>query len=61
VNLRDREGQLTATPVLKTVNLTTALGDHAFVTLEHGRNLLALVGVDQKYDFIVPHVISFWI
>jgi hypothetical protein len=43
------------------MNLTTALGDHAFVTLEHGRNLLALIRMDQENDFIVPHVISLWI
>ena len=30
-------------------------------TIDHGRDLLALVRVDQKHDFIVSHCVSLWL
>jgi hypothetical protein len=42
------------------MDLATARRDHALVTLEHGRNLLALVWMDQKHNFVMPHVVSLW-
>ena len=60
VDLGDRERELPTTPILDAMDLATARRDHALVTLEHGRNLLALVWMDQKHNFIVPHVVSLW-
>jgi hypothetical protein len=37
---------------------TTTGTDHALVAIDHRRNLLALVWMDQKHDFIMPHCIS---
>jgi hypothetical protein len=37
------------------MDLATAIGNESFVTLKHGGNLLALIGMDQKYDFIMTH------
>src|SRR6476661_6036150 len=56
--LVDLVGQLAAAPVLDTMHLAAAGGDHALVTLQHGRNLLALVRVDQQHDFIMTHGLS---
>ena len=53
--LVDLVSQLAAAPVLDTVHLAVAGGDHALVALQHGRNLLALIRVDQQDDFIVTH------
>jgi hypothetical protein len=36
---------------------TAALGrDHALVALDHLRDLLALVGMDDENDLVMPHV-----
>ena len=43
VNLVDSVSQLTSPPVFKAMNLTTICGDYSLITLEHGRNLLALI------------------
>src|SRR6476661_3311559 len=56
--LVDLVGQLAAAPVLDTMHLAAAGGDHALVTLQHGRNLFALVRVDQQHDFIMTHGLS---
>jgi hypothetical protein len=55
VHLGDRIGELAATPVLEPVHLAAAGRDHALVALDHGRNLLALVRMDQEYDLVMPH------
>ena len=53
--LLDHVGQLAAAPVLDAVHLATGSGDEALVALQHGRNLLALIRMDQQNDFIVTH------
>src|SRR5262249_7785957 len=53
--------QLTATPVLDPVHDTATGGDQALVALQHGRNLFALIRMDQQNDFVVTHVYSLWI
>ena len=58
--LVDHVSQLTAAPIFNTVNGTTTRGDHAFVTLEHGRHLLALIRMDQQNDFVMTHRHSLW-
>ena len=46
--------------VFDTVNNAAAGGNDALVTLDHRRDLLALVRVNDKYDFIMTHENSFW-
>jgi hypothetical protein len=48
-------GQLAATPVFDTVNFSTAGNNHAFVTLQHGWNLFALIRMNQQNDFVMTH------
>ena len=55
VHLGDREGQLAPAPILEAMHLTAAGTDHALVAIDHRRNLLALVRMDQEHDFIMPH------
>src|SRR5579863_5568214 len=55
VNFGNGEGQLAPAPVLETMHRAAAGTDHAFVAIDHRRNLLALVRVDQEHDFIMPH------
>jgi hypothetical protein len=59
--LVDLVRQLTAAPVFDTVDLTAIGGDQGLVALQHGRNLLALIRVDQHDDFVVTHGNSLWI
>src|SRR5690606_2501366 len=53
----DRVSQLTATPIFQTVNLAAVFFDQLGVTLNHRVNLLALVRVNQKYDFVMTHFV----
>jgi len=53
VNLVDRMGELTPAPVFFAVHGTAGAFDHAPITLQHRGNLLALVRMDQKHDFVV--------
>ena len=55
VDLGDRIRELAAAPVFEAMHRAAAGGDHAAVALDHGRNLLALVRMDQKHDFVMPH------
>ena len=57
VNFGNWVGQLTATPVLGTMYCTAGFGNHALVAFYHGRNLFALVRMDQKHDFVMSHCI----
>ena len=45
--------ELTAAPVFLAVNLAARSLDHVAITLHHRGNLLALVRMDQKHDFVV--------
>ena len=55
VQFVDAVGQLAPTPVLAAVDDPRSVLDQAPVTLEHAGNLLALVGVGEKNDFVVAH------
>src|SRR3569623_1968174 len=57
--LVDLVGQLATAPVLATVHLAVAGGDHALVAFQHGRNLFALVRVDQENDLVMTHKTPF--
>jgi hypothetical protein len=59
--LLDRVGQLAAAPVFQSDHLATGIGDEALVAFQHGRNLFALIRVDQEDDLIVTHGHSLWI
>src|SRR6185503_19503142 len=56
VHLGDRVGELPAAPVLEAMHGAVALGDQALVALDHLRDLLALVGMNDENDFVMPHV-----
>ena len=55
VQLVDLVSQLAAAPVFDTVYLALAGNNHAFVALQHGWNLFALIGMDQQNDFVMTH------
>src|SRR6187402_2049934 len=55
VDFGDGIGQLTSTPVLEAMHAAFAGGNHAFVALDHGGHLLALIGMDEKNDLVMPH------
>ncbi len=55
----DRIGQQAPAPVFQTMDVALAVFDQGFVAINHRRNLITLVGMDQKNDLIVSHVISF--
>src|SRR5579863_7521383 len=55
VDLRDGIGQLAPTPVLEAVHAAIARGNHPFIALDHGGHLLALIGMDEKNDLVMPH------
>ena len=55
VNFVDRMRELTTAPIFAAVNNTAGFGHHALVFLYHGRNLFALVRMNQKYYFVMPH------
>lgn len=54
----DRVSHLTTAPIFNTVDVTATARYGCFVTFDHGRHLLALVRVDDKYYFIVTHANS---
>src|SRR3546814_16343632 len=56
----DRVRQLAATPVFQTMDSALVAFDQRLVALDHGRHLLALVRVDNEYDYIVTHGNSLW-
>src|SRR5690606_41733660 len=57
VDLFGRVSQLPASPIFQTVNLAAVFFDQLGVTLNHRVNLLALVRVNQKYDFVMTHFV----
>src|SRR5690606_12430800 len=56
----DHVCQLATAPVFDTVYDTTTGGNDTFVALDHGGHLLALIRMDNKYDFVMTHVSSLW-
>src|SRR4051794_28212877 len=59
--LLDQVGHLATAPVFHAVHLAAGGGEDALVAFQHGRNLLALIRMDQEHDFIVTHWNSLWI
>ena len=59
--LLDRVGQLTAAPIFQSDHLATGIGDEGLVAFQHGRNLFALIRVNQEHDLVVTHRISLWV
>src|SRR5438105_9108 len=53
--LLDQVGHLATAPVFHAVHLAATGGDDALVAFQHGRNLFALIRMDQEHDFIVTH------
>src|SRR5450830_280679 len=53
--LLDLVSHLTAAPVFDAMDVTAAAGHRGLVTFDHRRDLLALVRVDDKNDFIMTH------
>jgi hypothetical protein len=39
------------------MNRALSLGDEALVSLDHLRHLLALVGMDDENDLVMPHAL----
>src|SRR5688500_6867600 len=58
VDLVDRVGELAAAPVFEAVNAAVAGGDHLPVTVDHRRDLLALVRMDDENDFVMTHQVA---
>jgi hypothetical protein len=42
------------------MDLAVPRGHRAAVTLDHGRDLLALVRMDDETNFVVSHALSLW-
>ncbi len=59
VDFLDRVSHLTTAPVFQTMDATTACSQVGAITFDHGGHLLALIRVDDKYNFIMPHRDSF--
>src|SRR6202012_1922031 len=55
VDFGDGIGQLASTPVFEAMHAAFAGGNHAFVAFDHGGHLLALIGMDEKNDLVMPH------
>ena len=55
VHLGDRVRHLTPAPVLEAMDAAAAGRGHGAVALDHRGHLLALIGMDDKYDFVVTH------
>ncbi|MNN43300.1 hypothetical protein D3C81_1575280 [compost metagenome] len=49
----DRVSQLAAAPIFQTVDGAVAVLDQRLVALDHGRDLFALIRVDQEHDFVM--------
>ncbi len=58
VHLLDRIGQLAAAPVLEAVDLAAVAVVIVRVALDHRGHLLALIGMHDKYDFVMTHIHS---
>jgi hypothetical protein len=42
------------------VDVTVLAGHQCAITLNHRGHLLALIGMHDKYDFVMSHLISLW-
>src|SRR3990167_10319469 len=54
----DRISKWSATPIFQAVNLALVLGNKTAIAFDHRGNLLALIRMNQEYDFIMPHCFS---
>lgn len=55
VNFLNQIGKLAAPPVLESMNLAISRGNHAAVSLDHRRDLLALVRMNNENNFVMSH------
>ena len=55
VNLGDGISELPPSPVFEAMDPSAGRGDHRTVTLDHRGHLLALVGMNDEYDFVMTH------
>src|SRR5690606_12511945 len=51
----DGVSQLTAAPVFQTMHRAAIAGNNALIAFDHGRHLLALIGMHNKHYFVVTH------
>src|ERR1035437_4540778 len=61
VHLGDGIGHLAPAPVFEAEDRTLAAGDRAAIALDHRGHLLALIGMDDEYDFVMSHAVSLWV
>ena len=61
VHLGDGKGHLAPAPVFEPVDRALAAGDGAAVAFDHRGHLLALIGMDDEYDFVMAHAVSLWV
>ena len=59
VDLGHRVGKLPAAPILGAMDHPAAPFDQGAVTLDHAGHLIALIGVNHEYDFVMSHAVSF--
>src|SRR5262252_8707844 len=60
VDLGERESQLAPAPILESVDFAVLARYRRAVTLDHRRDLLALVRVDDETHLVMSHHISLW-
>ena len=51
-------GKLVPPPIFLAMDMTVSPLDHEPITLHHGRDLLALVRMDQKHNFVVSQLLG---
>jgi hypothetical protein len=61
VDLVDREGQLAPTPIFHPVDLAAATLDERAVAFDHAGDLIGLIRMNEKHDFVVSHGASLWV
>src|SRR5215467_2127345 len=60
VDLGERESELAAAPILEPVDLAVLARYRRTVTLDHRRDLLALVRVNDETHLVMSHRVSLW-
>src|ERR1700722_13023783 len=55
VDLRDGIRELATAPVLEAMHAAFTGGNDALIALDHGGHLLALIGMDEENDLVMPH------
>ena len=58
MNFIDRMGKLVSSPVFLAMDVTVSALDHAPIAFHHCGDLLTLVRMDQKHDFVVSQLLG---